>query len=38
MVTTIQIKTETLQSLKLEKAVRQCKSYDDLINTLIDTK
>ena len=38
MFTTIQVKTETLQSLKLEKAVRRCKSYDDLINTLIDAK
>lgn len=36
MKTTIQVKASTLHSLQLEKAVRHCKSYDELLNKLID--
>jgi predicted CopG family antitoxin len=34
--TTIRIKNDTLQSLRLEKAVRQKKSYDELIAALLE--
>jgi hypothetical protein len=35
--TTIPIEKETRRKLKVEKEIRECRSYDELLNEYVDT-